>query len=158
MRRLAMLIAVTLVVGCAKKEDEANVPADTARMAPAPAAPAALSLADVKGTWNVKVMPEGKDTVLTTYQLWASEDTTAWKMKFDNRADTIQVHVLNVAGDSIVMHVGPYKSALRKNVMVTTHSVVRMQDGKLMGKSVAHYAVSTPDSVVNIRTEATRAQ
>lgn len=158
MRRIALLVCAAVVVGCAKKADESDVPADTTVVAPAPAAPAGIALADVSGTWNVKVMPEGKDTVLTTYQLWASADTTAWKMKFDNRPDTIQVHVWSVAGDSIVTHVGPYKSALRKNAMVTTHSVIRIQDGKLAGKSVAHYAVSTPDSVVNVRTEGTRAQ
>ena len=51
---------------------------------------------------------------------------------------------------------GPYESVLRKGVKVTTHSVFRLQDGKLVGTTVAHYAIKGADSVRNLRSEGTR--
>ena len=59
-------------------------------------------------------------------------------------------------GDSIVADAGPYESALRKGVKVTTHSVFRLKDGKLVGTTVAHYATKGADSVLNLRSEGTR--
>jgi hypothetical protein len=35
---------------------------------------------------------------------------------------------------------------------------MRLQDGKLVGETVAHYATSGPDSVASLRMEGTRAQ
>ena len=65
MRRLLMVIPVVVVLAaCAKKEAP---PADTAvavapPMAPAPAA--ALTEADVGGTWKGTSMPMGSDSVI----------------------------------------------------------------------------------------------
>jgi len=64
--------------------------------------------------------------------------------------------IVDLAGDSIVADAGPYESALRKGVKVTTHSVFRLQDGKLVGTTVAHYATKGADSVLNLRSEGTR--
>lgn len=159
MSRVALLaIAALVVAGCAKKADESDVPADTAQVAPAPPAPAPLSLADLKGTWAMTVMPVDKDTVLTSYHLYASDDTAAWKLKFDNRADTIKVNVVALGGDSVAVRFGPYSSALRKNVKVVSESVERLQNGKLVGSITAHYSVTTADSLVHLRSEGTREQ
>lgn len=155
MRRSALFLVLAFAAACSKPSDQAEVAADSAAAVPAPE-PAALSLAAVKGTWRVEAMGENSDSVLTRYTLWATEDTT-WKMLFDGRSDTLTVHVLGVAGDSLIAHVNPYKSALRKNVMVETHSVYRLENGQLVGRSTAHYAVNTPDSVLSIRTRGTRA-
>lgn len=116
----------------------------------------AITLADVAGHWKVRALALDSDTVLTTYQLWTSEDTGAWKIKFDNRPDTIRIRVLGVAGDSIMIQAGPYHSALRE-AMVTTRTTLRMRDGKLFGRSTARYEGSTPDSI-RVRTEGVRAQ
>ena len=59
-------------------------------------------------------------------------------------------------GDSIVADASPYESVLQKGVKVTTHSVFRLQDGKLVGTTVAHYATKGADSVRNLRSEGTR--
>lgn len=126
-----------------------------AACATAPPHPPAISLAAVAGVWTVYAMPEHGDSILTTYKLWMSADTSAWKIKFDYRPDTLKVRVLAVRGDSIMMQTGPYRSALR-NASVTTRSVVHVAGGKLTGRSVAHYAVSTPDSLFIVRTEGTR--
>jgi hypothetical protein len=67
------------------------------------------------------------------------------------------VRILAVGGDSIVMESGPYESVLRKGVQVTTRSVQRLVDGKVVGTTTAHYATSGADSVLQLRTEGTRA-
>jgi hypothetical protein len=127
---------------------------DSAAMAPAP--PAGISLADVAGSWNVRVMPTDRDTVVATYVLSAVDST--WTITFPGR-DPIPMHIVAVDGDSIVTHAGPFQSAVRSgNVMTEANSVVRLQNGMLIGSVVAHYKVTTPDSVATYRTEGTRAQ
>jgi hypothetical protein len=115
-----------------------------------------ISLQDVAGLWQMRALSETSDSVLTTYHLWTSPDPTEWKLKFDNREDTLRVQVLGVDGDSIMVQVGPYSSALRPNVSVTTRSTYRLIDSKLTGRSVARYSVTTADSVRRVRTEGTR--
>lgn len=156
MRRSLIVAVAVLAVACAKTNDQAGNAVDTAQAAPA--APAGITLADVKGAWHMNAMPLDKDTVLTSLVMWASEDTAAWKTKFDNRADTIKVRVLGVAGDSIMTEFGPYSSALRKNVKVVTDATYRLQGDKLIGHVTAHYSVPTADSLVHLRTEGTRVQ
>ncbi|HEX6558702.1 MAG TPA: hypothetical protein VF021_04550 [Longimicrobiales bacterium] len=159
MRNVLLAVAcITIAAGCARKEDQADVPADTMQMTPAAAAPTQVSLADLKGMWKMQTMPMDKDTVLVNYTLWVADDTMHWKMKFDNRADTIPVQVVHVMGDTIHTSVGPYASALRKNVKVVTESAYHLENGKLVGNVVAHYSVATADSVVQLRSTGTREQ
>ena len=115
-----------------------------------------ISLADVAGHWNVRALAADRDTVLTTYELWTSTDTSAWKLKFDNRPDTIRIRVLSVAGDSIMIQAGPYHSVLR-NTSVTTRTTLRFRDGKLFGRSVARYEGQPPEAALRVRTEGVRA-
>ena len=157
MRRLTLLCCVAAFVGCAKSD---NQPADTTPAVatpPAPPAPKPIALADVAGKWNVKGMNETGDSTLVTYVFTATPDTAGWSIKFANVAKPVRVHVVAVAGDSIIFAAGPYPSVLRKGVQVTTTGALRLQDGKLVGASTAHYAVKTADSVRNVRTEGTRA-
>jgi hypothetical protein len=55
-----------------------------------------------------------------------------------------------------VADAGPYESVLRKRLKVTTHSVFRLQEGKLVGTTAAHYTTKGADSVRNLRSEGTR--
>src|SRR5207247_318797 len=108
--------------------------------APLPAPPPAmLNPADVAGTWDVKVMPMNKDTVLTTHEMTATGTKDGWSQKMSNGAKPA-VRVLAVAGDSVVYETGPYASVLRKGQQVTVHSVARLQNGKLVGVAHAKYA------------------
>jgi hypothetical protein len=152
MRRLGLISCAVVLVGCAKSEQAAK---DTTTPA-APAAAPGISLADVAGKWTVKGMSETGDTTLVTYELNATADTTGWTINFPNRPP-VPVHVVSVAGDSIVIEAGPYESVLRKGVQVTTHGVSRLKDGKFVGTTIAHYSVKTADSVRTIKTEGTRA-
>jgi len=149
MRRVAVLLSAVLIIGCARSEQQG------AGTEGAP--PAAVALADVAGTWNVTSMPESSDSVLVSYQLTATADTTGWTMTFAGR-DPIPMRGIVAAGDSIVADAGPYESALRPGVMVSVHSVSRLQDGKLVGHFTAHYQAGGPDSVLNGRLAGARGQ
>ena len=156
MRPITILCCAVTLVACAKSD---NTPADSpAAATPAPPPPPPpIKLSDVAGTWNVEGKNEAGDSTLVTYVFTATADTTGWSIKFPNRARAVPVKVLAVAGDSIVIHAGPYPSVLRKGVNVWTHGAVRLQDGKLVGNILAHYSVKTADSLRRVRTEGTRA-
>ena len=154
--------ASLLVAGCAKRDqaatDSAAGAASTpaaATPAPAPAPPTTLSLADVAGKWQVRSVPEaGTDTTATTYVLTATADTTGWMITFPSGLK-VPVHV-TVSGDSVIEKTGTFASQRRKGVKVTTEGSFRLQGGKLVGTTIAHYSKAGPDSVLRLRTEGTK--
>jgi hypothetical protein len=160
MRRIGICCCAVVLIGCGKTKsepatDQAAAPAaDTAAMAApaAPAAPAPISLGDLNGTWKMKTMAEGSDSALVTYTLEAAP--SGWTLHFPKRPPVATKTTADA--DSIVTDAGPYESVLRKGLMVKTHSVFRLQDGKLVGTTVAHYATKGADSVRNLRSEGTR--
>lgn len=156
--RLAICCCIGSALGCAKAGDEADVDtAATAAAMPEPASPpATISLADVAGKWQVRATPEsGSDTSTTLYVLNATGDTSGWTITFPNRL-VVPLRV-EVNGDSIISLAGPFQSVRRKGVQVTTNNVLRLQDGRLVGTTVARYTTRGPDSVLRLRTEGTRA-
>jgi hypothetical protein len=157
MRWLALPLCAVMSVACAKTEKPAAAP-DTAAAALAPAAPAApapLALADVAGKWNVVAKNEKEDSTLVKYVLTATDDTTGWSIQFPDRKNSIPMHVAP-GGDSVGYSSGPYPSALRKNVQVSTDGSWRLADGKLIGVTHAHYNVKTADSVLVLHSVGTR--
>ncbi len=150
--RLTALIACALVVaGCSKEE---AAPVDTT--AAVVAAPAStMSLESVSGVWNVSMMPEGRDTVLTSYVL-NTTDTAAWMFQFPNRPP-LAMRVTGTSGDSLMTEAGPFESGITPGLQVKkTTSTVWLQDGKLVGRTRVSYDRTGPDSVVNLRMSATR--
>jgi hypothetical protein len=150
-----------LFVGCSKADKAADTAAvvDTAQaataVAPAAAAPAPLTLDQVAGKWNVRVLSaETGDSTLTSYVLDAKADTAGWTFKFPTGAP-IAMHITSMAGDSIVTEAGPFDSRLQKGVKV--HSIVtwRLKDGKLAGAIVSHYDTKPP-TTRNLIGEGTR--
>jgi hypothetical protein len=156
MRRFTRFLLIAVLVGCGGSADQANPPADSAAMAPS--APAGISLADVAGNWNMEVRPENSDSVVLKYQLTATGETTGWSFKLPDRADPIPLHVVSVAGDSIMIHADPYPSALRKGSTVETTGVFRLLNGMIVGTTTAKYRPATADSVMVLRIAGTRAQ
>jgi hypothetical protein len=151
MRRFTVLCCVAVLAACAKKDQPPA--ADSSAMMTPPAA----TMADLAGKWNFQTKREGSDSVLLTYELNATADTSGWTITFPGR-DPIPVRVVAaMAGDSVVTEAGPYESALRKGVQVWTHNVFHLESGSLRGTSVAHYAVNTADSVVNLTSTGTKA-
>lgn len=148
------------VIACSKPEpakEEPKAEAAPAAAAPAPPPPPpAITLADVAGKWNMVTMGETSDSVLLKYELVAAADPAGWQVNFPKRKP-ITASSVTASGDSIVMDAGPYESALRKGEKVTTHGVLRLKDGKLVGTTVAHYQTKGADSVLNLRMEGTKA-
>jgi Tfp pilus assembly protein PilP len=153
MRRVALLSVTLLFVACVKSEN--STPDTTAAMAPAAApapapAPAPMSLASVAGKYHAEGKND-KGATVVSYDLDAS-DTTNWIIQFTDRKEPVKMNSIMASGDSIVVEAGPYASAVQKGAMVTTHTVYHVQDGKLIGRTVAHYNKG-PDSVMVITSE-----
>lgn len=156
MRILALGCSIALLAACATGE---RAPAPDTTAAGTETGPATIALADVAGRWDVTATPEsGTDTSATLYTLNATSDTTGWTITFKNRPDQpVAMRVVSVDGDSIVTESGPFESARRKGVQVTTRSVMRMAGPRLVGSTHARYATTGADSVLVLRTDATRA-
>lgn len=152
-------IGLSLLAACTTKADHRSDSAggamDTTHGAMASANGGTISLADVAGTWhNVSRPASGTDTTSTKTTINAKADTTGWTLVAGNT--TVPLHV-RVDGDSILTTSEPYPSVRRKGTTVRTMSTYRLRDGKLVGTTVAHYAVKTADSVLVLNAEATRA-
>jgi hypothetical protein len=157
MRILALSCCVVGLVACTR--GDRDVATDTAAGATdtAPAA-STLALADLAGTWNVTAKPEsGPDTSTTQYTLKTTADTSGWTITFPNRPQPVPVRVVAVHGDSVVTEAGPFQSVRRQNVQVTTRNVLRRQGDRLVGSTRARYQTTGSDTVLVLRTEATRA-
>jgi hypothetical protein len=144
MRPIAKLIPLLALAACAKAEKPAPD-------APAAAAPT-VSLQDLAGTWNMQTFRAGSDSVLVSYQLVATGTESGWSINFPGR-DPVPLRVLAVAGDSVMSEAGPYESAVRSGVQVTTRSVMRRSGDKLVGTTVATYS---DGQELQLRTEGTR--
>ena len=153
-RRFAMCCCAVVLVGCSQSKDQPAMDemADTTAVA----APVPIALADVAGKWSVRLMPESGDSTLLSYDMVATADTSGWAFNFPKRKP-VPLRVVAVDGDSIVTEAGPFESNLRKGVKVTSRTVSRLQDGKLVGATTARYATSGPDTVAHFRFEGTRA-
>ena len=156
MRRMLLLCAVLVIGGCAKSEPPSSESTSTPSEQPAMAA---ISLADVAGTWEGTVTAAGNDTVLTLIELTATAEPTGWVMTVSNAKDpkltsTTPATSVIADGDSVVVDAGPFASVLRKGQQVSTHTVYRLEDGKLVGAIAATYA-STGD-VLMLHSVATR--
>jgi hypothetical protein len=96
----------------------------------------------------------GKDTSVTKYVLTATADTTGWLITFPSGLKVpLQVAV---SGDSLLERSGTFASQRRKGVKVMTEGSLRMQNGKLVGTTIAHYSKAGADSVLRLRTEGTK--
>jgi len=151
MRSLTVLVAA-LAVACAPAEEQ---PAEEAEGMAGGMEAATIALADVAGTWTVTTMAESSDSVLITYELNATDTQEGWTSTLPGR-EPMPVRVVLVDGDSVVAEAGPFESALRPGVMVTTRTVARLEGGMLTGSLVAHYATEGADSVLRGRLSGTR--
>ena len=134
--------------------DQAAQPAtDSATVAPAPAAPAAISLADVKGKWKMKTMAEASDSTMVEYTLDAGAAGLDAPLP---QAPAGREHSRPPTATASWPMPVRTKACCGKGSKYTTHSVFRLQDGKLVGTTVAHYTTKGADSVRNLRSEGTR--
>ena len=154
MRYVAVALSATLLVACAKKDAP---PAADSSQATMPPPPAPLDLARLAGNWDVDLMGATSDSILLTYKMTATADTTGWTITVPNRPDPIPMQVVAVAGDSAVVEAGPYASALRSGVQVRTVTVMRLDGDQVVSHTAAHYDIGGADSVVQLRSRGRRA-
>lgn len=144
MRAIALLLTAAVLTACAAKEEEA----------PAPAPPAAPTIADFAGTWNVKSVLEGTpDTVPST--LTGTADAASWTMSLEGRP-SVPVTV-SIVGDSLVSQSAEYESVLRKGVMVMVRTASVLSNGALVGNLVATYKTPSGEQVVRGTTTGAKA-
>lgn len=157
MRHSALLWCAIVLVGCSKADTAADTAAVADTTVPVAAVePTPISLAQIAGKWNMRATStDPADTVVTTYVLDAKADTTGWTIQFPTGAP-IPVHIMSIAGDSVVSEAGPYDSRRVKGVKVHTIVTWRLRDdGKLAGTTVAHYETKPP-TTKNLVAEGTK--
>lgn len=146
-----LFVVGALALGCQSEpaeEPAEELPADTVAAAPT------ISLADVVGTWDVRAVPVSGDTTASVAQMVVTPES--WTMMMADR-DPVE-GVVTVSGDSVIVDHGPYESIRREGLMVTSHSVYRLEGDRLVGTMVAHYETAEPDSVLTLTLEGVRAQ
>jgi hypothetical protein len=155
-RRSTILFSALFFVAACKGENAATDTAKAAAVTPAPAPAPAVTLADFAGKWAVVATPQsGKDTSVTKYTLTATADTSGWKIDFPSGVKVpMQV---SLAGDSVLLKTAQFSSQRRKNVKVWTEGSVKLQNGKLVGETTAHYLNAGADSVLKLRIDGTKA-
>ena len=147
--------ALAVLAACAKSDTAGDTTGATAAAAtPAPAGPAPIKASDLAGTWSVTGKNAANDSTLVSYETTWTNDTS-FTMTFAN-GQKVNGRVVGVSGDSIMIEAGPYPSVLRKGVQVRTAGVIRLQDGRMVGTTVARYNTKRADSVVSLRLEGTK--
>ncbi|MFN2383695.1 MAG: hypothetical protein ABR559_05460 [Gemmatimonadota bacterium] len=149
-KRCVVLAGSLLLLACAKEAADEAVMEEPAADS---LAAAAVSLADVAGTWDMRAVPVTGDTTATVFQLEATAD--GWFYHLPER-EPITVAVV-VSGDSIIADAGPYESVRRPGTQVTTHAVYRLEGQQLVGDVQAHYATAGADSTLTLQSTGTRA-
>jgi hypothetical protein len=151
--RKAIFLALA-VVACSKEESPAVDSAATA--APPPAAPAMLTAADLRGTWNGTSKREGSDSVVTFTVVSTSDSTSA--VVFANSTDSVST-TSRFDADSVIQTSEPYKdpTAPKGSPDVVFRSIGRMKDGKLVGMAYVSPAAKRDTVVARVNWEATRA-
>lgn len=149
-----LCVAALVLTACARGDQTADTAGATAAGATPPAS-TTINLADIAGVWTVRGMNMAGDSTLVTYELNATADTSGWTITFPGRPP-VPVRVVAVAGDSVITEAGPYESSLRRGVNVRTTGAFRLQDGRLVGHTVARYDTRGADSVLMVRSEGTR--
>lgn len=148
MRGFAMACVALLLAGCGRPADK---PAEGMEGAEAKR----LDLADLAGTWNVRAMTPSGDSTVVNFKMNATGSTEGWTFNFPDR-EPVPMRSVEVHADSVMFVVGPYESVLRKGVQVVVSNVARLENGRLVGTTVATYEGGGPDSVLHLRFEATR--
>ncbi len=137
MRRF--LLVVPFVFACAKGE---NAPADSAAMA---AAPAALTEADLAGTWSGTLMMEGSDSVLAHWSDSCGAGTCRLTTT-ENPKDTV-TFTYTIEADSARYSAAAHADATLGGIMVTDAGTARVSAGQITGSGMVRLAAK-PDSVV----------
>ena len=125
MRSLLLVPALLLAAACGGEA----APEETVEVT----APAALTAADLSGTWTGMTMASGTDSVVSNWTSTATSDTSG-TITIEGMADPI-AYMTMMDADSAVFTSNPYVDPAREDgMMVMFRSVGRIAaDGRLMG-------------------------
>jgi glucose/arabinose dehydrogenase len=153
-RRVIFACSTSLfLVACSKGEQAAKDTTPPAAAA-APAPPPAATMADFAGKWDVVATPtSGKDTSVTKYVLTVAD--TNWTLAFPSGLK-VPMHA-TLSGDSVMFKTDEFSSQRRKGVKVWTEGSSRIQGGKMVGMTTAHYKGAGADSVLTLKIEGNKA-
>ena len=133
--RPLLLAPMLFLIACRGSE----TPATDSPAAAAPAV-AALTDADVAGTWDAQGMPMGRDTVVVSFTMNNTDTGAGTSITFPSGLKVQNVR-RQLDGDSMVSETGGFKSQVRNGMDVSsTRSVLRLTDGKLVGTTHSKYA------------------
>jgi hypothetical protein len=137
------LLVVPFVFACAKGE---KAPADSAAPAAAtPAAPAAITDADISGTWTGLAKMEGTDSTIAHFSITCGSGTCRITTT-ESPKDTIpSTYVL--AADSSTGTSSPYADASMPGAKLVDHWVARTSNNQVTGHGWLTLA-NKPDSVL----------
>jgi hypothetical protein len=132
------LLIIPFLAACAGSE---TPPADSA----AAAAPAALTDADVSGTWTGTLMAQGSDSVVANWTQVCAAGTCRGTSQ-ESPGDTT-VASYTIAGDSVMGTSQPFADRQMGGAMVVDHWVSRPSGNQVAGTGMLTLAAK-PDSVV----------
>ena len=135
-RVLTLVVCGILFLGCGRPAEEQQA-TETEQQEVNP-------LAAFAGEWTLQAMPMDGDDVLVAVGMTATDNSDGWAMNFEHLSEPVPGQVLAVVGDSVTVSFGPYWSALRDEVMVTTRSVVAVSGDQMSGHFQAEYASGEP--------------
>ena len=137
------LLVVPALLACAKTEE---APADSAATTPAPAAaPAAITDADVSGTWTGQAKIAGTDSTFAHFSITCGAGTCR-STSTESPKDTIaSTYVL--AADSSTGTSTPYADPTMKGAKVVDHWVAKPSGNQVTGHGWMTLA-DKPDSVL----------
>jgi hypothetical protein len=131
------LLVVPLILACSKAE---TPPADSAAMAPA-----ALTEADVAGTWTGTLMAEGSDSVVGHWTILCGSGSCSLTTTESPKDTVISTYILE--GDSARYTAAPHADPNVKGAMVIDAGVARYSGNQITGTGMIKLA-DKPDSVV----------
>ena len=148
---------IALLIACTASDRDSVAESAAGAADPATGQPAGTATANLAGTWSMTSRPmSGSDTTTARFTITATPNTTGWTLTFPGRDEPIPARV-SMQGDSVLVEAGPVPSVLRQNVQVTTRTIVRRDGDRLVGTTQNRYAGAGADSVVDFRTEGSRA-
>lgn len=119
---LCVLFGGTMVAGCGGKEDNAPK-SDMTSDSP---------FAVYAGDWMTEVYSLDGGEPLVATLLKATDSQQGWSMKFTHMDEAVPANTVFLKGDSVVMEIGPYPSALREGATVQSVTSYLHKDGDAM--------------------------
>jgi hypothetical protein len=158
MRNSRLFIAAISLVACSKSESAK--PDSTPAMAATPAAPAAVTAADMAGTVSGKVMAQNSDSVLFAFTCISATTGNTTRCVGSNAPKDTVVYTYTLSGaDSVMFESAPFTpSTPPKSPKLINHVVGHLSGNKWTGTAISVLAAKPDSVVVRERWEGTKGQ